>query len=92
MNAKVVKGYVLIVVSGLVILAAAALVVVQWTNEGTFSFFGHDMKVRMWLLLLGAAGGGMVIRTLLRLLVRGIGSLKRGWQAAGAKGSPERFS
>jgi hypothetical protein len=66
------KAYVFVVLSGVVLLAAAIFVALQWGGQSTFSAFGPDITVRTIYLVLGAAAGGVVLHWMLWLMVRGV--------------------
>jgi len=42
MKTKLIKSYLLVVICGLVLLAAALLVILQWGNSSSFSLFGKN--------------------------------------------------
>jgi len=86
MNVSSVKGYVFVVFSGLLILAAAVLVLLQWGNRSTFSLYGKNYGqnpaggegVSTALLMLLSAAGGLVTAGLLWMLFRGGRAIRRG--------------
>ena len=79
MNLNLLKGYVLIVLSGLVILAAVVLVALQWGNRGNFSLYGKNIPdANTAVVVLASAAGGVVLLFLPMLLARGISALRMG--------------
>jgi len=78
MKVSALKGYVLVVFSGLVILLLASLVGMQWSKTGVFSLYGKDVQARMWLVMLLSAAGGFLLLGMLRLLKRGVRALRKG--------------
>lgn len=95
MNVQSVKGYVLVILSGLVILAAALLVILQWGNPAEFSLYGKNYSiskqedggatggVNTALLMLCSAAGGLLLFWTAKVMIRGIGALRRGRKEAG---------
>ena len=75
------KAYVSVIVGGLVTLASAVLIVLQWGNDATFSLYGRNMIVNTLVLMLCTAVGGVVMWFTLRLLLRGILALNRARKA-----------
>lgn len=79
------KAYVAIVTSGLVLLAAAILVILQWGNKTVFSLFGKNYGtntdaqagLNTALVILCSAVGGLVIWHLARALIWGVRALHR---------------
>ena len=79
MNASIFKGYVLIIFSGLVLLAAAILAVLQWGNYGQFSLYGKNLNRASTLaVMLASAAGGVVVLYLSKVMYHGIRSLLKG--------------
>ena len=88
MNTSSVKGYVLVVFSGLAILAAVLLLVLQWGNRSAFSLYGKnygqnppDGGVNTALLMLLSAAGGLVMAGLIWILFRGARAIRKGRRA-----------
>ena len=69
MKAKLVGAYVGAVFSGLVLLAAALLVILQWAVSSEFSLFGKPTTVNTALLILGCVVFGALLPWLLKLLL-----------------------
>ena len=79
MNLNLFKGYVLVVLSGLVILAAAILVALQWGNRGDFSLYGKNIPdASTAVVVLTSAAGGVVLLYLAKVMARGISALRKG--------------
>ena len=71
---KTFKAYVYVIVSGLVLLAAAVFLALQWDlrrTRSTFSAYGPDRTVPTVYLVVGSAVGGIVVYWMCRLMVRG---------------------
>lgn len=69
MKAKLVGAYVGAVFSGLVVLLAALLVILQWANTSKFLLFGKDTFPNTALLILGCVAFGALLPWLLKLLL-----------------------
>ena len=83
MNWNLVKGYVLVVLSGLIIFATAVLIVVQWDLTAKFSVYASKpTEVSTLLLVVCSAAGGVVLLLLLKMMVVGISALRRGHRAS----------
>ncbi len=97
MNAKSLKGYVMVVFSGLVVLAAVLLIVLQWGNTSAFSAYGKNYGdnapggINTALLMLGSAAGGIVLAVMLWMLYRGIRELRAGWKKDDARRTRKRI-
>jgi len=78
MNYRTFRGYVQAVVSGLVILAAALLVVLQWGNVSAFSLYGKNTQLNTGVLMLCSLAGGVVLYWLVRAFLRGALAIRRG--------------
>lgn len=77
MKLAAVKLYVAVVLSGLILLAALVLLVLQWGNRAAFSLYGTNTNPPTWLLVLASAVGGVVAWALIKVLWRGIVGLHR---------------
>ena len=78
-----IKGYVLVVVSGLFLLAAGILVISNIGNSCDLTCYWtilHSQSIGVALLIAG--GVGVVAVWMLKLLVRGVRDIKRGRKAA----------
>jgi len=86
MKYEIVKGYLQVTLSGLVLLAAVVLVVLQWGNASAFSFFGQNRSVNTAMLMVCCAVGGLLAVWMCRLLYRGVVTLYRNRQAEDRSG------
>lgn len=90
MSVKRIKGIVLVVISGAVILAAGLLIVLQWGNQAEFSLYGKNYSIRFQedgktatggvntgMLMLCSAAGGLLMFWMAKLLLRGVGALRK---------------
>ena len=77
MKLAALKLYVMIVFSGVILLAALVLLVLQWGNRAAFSLYGTNTNPRTWLLVLASAAGGVVAWWMIKVLWRGIAGLHR---------------
>ena len=83
MNVKSFNGYVLIVLSLVVIVAGAVLIALQWGNTADVSWYGQNRKVNTSLLMLCSLVGGVVLLWMFKLLFRGIRLVRQARPAAG---------
>lgn len=78
MSGKTFLGCVLMVVPGLVLIAAGILTGMQWDNQADFWLFGKNYRVadenglNTALLMLLSGAGGVVVVVLVWLFVRGL--------------------
>jgi len=90
MSVKRVKGTVLVVISGAVILAAALLVILNLPHPAQLNLYGPvytvdiDLEtkervgaVKTGVLMLCSAAGGVLIFWMTKVLIRGIGVLRK---------------
>ena len=85
MSKESVKGYLLVIPSGLVLLAAVVLVILQWGNHGAFSAYGRNMTVNVAVLMLLSALGGIVVVALGKVFWVGAMALRRSRKIEAAK-------
>jgi len=89
MKLSTLKGYVFVVVAGLVALAAAVLVVLQWGRISELSLYGYEYRilviddklkggVNTALLMLLSAVGGVLVLLVARVLISGVRAIRRG--------------
>jgi len=71
MKYQIIKGYLQVVLSGLVLLAVVVLAVLQWGNDSAFSFYGQNRRVNTALLMVCSAAGGLAAVWMCKLLYRG---------------------
>ena len=72
------KAYVYVIVSGVVLLAGLVFVALQWGSTSRFSAYGPEVPTRTIFLVLGSAAGGVLAYWMFRLLARGAAIL---WKA-----------
>lgn len=88
MNFRMIKGYILVVLSGLLLLTGVLLVVLQWGRVCGFSLFGYPYEivlvdgkvqggVNTLLLMVSSAVGGVLFLFLCRVFVSGVRSLRK---------------
>lgn len=85
MNANVFKGYFLMISSGLVLIAALVLLILQWGNSATITLYGPAKSVNTLLLMVLSAVGGVVAVFLGKALLRGVIALRKGRQEQAIK-------
>ncbi len=78
MRFKTLQGYVLVVVLGLLLIAATILVLLQWGNTSTFSLYGKNTQPNTAVIILASVVGGVVLIPLLKLFFHGIRDIRRG--------------
>ncbi len=103
MSFRTLKGYVVVLVTGAALFAAALLVVLQWRLRAEFSLFGQPYSIRMVddgklmggintaALMLMSGVGGLVVAGLGWLMLRGIRSLRTGRRADARRGMERRL-
>jgi hypothetical protein len=91
MNLRIVKGYLVAVSSGIVLLAALVLLLIQWGNAADFSLYGMNAKPNTGLLMLLSGIGGVMVYLLGRLTVLGIRWILKGRRELAAKQTTERL-
>jgi uncharacterized membrane protein YdjX (TVP38/TMEM64 family) len=72
------KAYVYVIVSSVVLLAELVFAALQWGSTSRFSAYGPEVPTRTVYLVLASAGGGLLAYWLCRLLARGTAIL---WKA-----------
>ena len=90
MRFRTFSGYVHVIVSGLVLLAAVLLVVLQWRLRAEFSLYGEPYSISVLAtgkkiggvntaaLMVLSAIGGIVVAAMAWLFVRGARSIRAG--------------
>lgn len=79
MNFKLYRGYALIAVSGLLILAAVVLIFVNWDQACTLHLFTKDITcVNVGPLMLLSAVCGLAMWYVVKILCRGVKLLRAG--------------
>jgi uncharacterized integral membrane protein len=74
---KRINGYILAISAGLVLLAGALLLALQWGNSGAFSLFGKNMGVKMGVALAGAAVAGWLTPKVFRIMLKGVRKIRK---------------
>jgi len=78
MNIRILKGYVLVLASGLALLAAGLLLILQWGNKADLTAYGPHVEVSTLLLMVASGVGGVLAALLARVLLHGMRSLSQG--------------
>lgn len=74
---KKINGYILTVGAGLLLLAGALLLVLQWGNDCTFSFYGKNVNLNTGLVILCSAIAGWLTPKVFRVMLRGIRKIRK---------------
>ena len=77
---KTFRGYLYVIAGGVILLAAAVFVALQWDltkAQTTFSAYGPDRTVPTLYLVLASAAGGVVVYWAGRLVIHGVRLLWR---------------
>ncbi len=77
-----IKAYVMVLSSGLVILATIILVALQWGNESNFSMYGRSMTTNTARLMIYSGIGGVVFALVTVVMYRGARQIQRSRAAA----------
>lgn len=77
MKMAALRLYVRVVVSGILLLAAVVLLILQWGNYTDVTLYGPSRPVNTLLLMLCSAVGGVVAWALLKTLWHGVRGLRR---------------
>ena len=72
MKFRTIKGYVLVIAGGFVILSAAILFILQWGKVADFSAYGPHVGVNTSLLMIFSAIGGLLLVPLIRAFFKGM--------------------
>ena len=90
MKIRTLKGYIMVITSGFFLLAAVLLVILQFRNYAEFSLYGKNISIRFQqdgaitggvntaVLMLLSAAGGVLGLILIRMMISGIRSLRKG--------------
>jgi hypothetical protein len=89
MGAKNISSYLQVILTGVVLLAAAMLVILQWGNATDVTMYGPLVKVNTAVLMLCSAGAGIVLLWMVKVFFRGAGTLRRARKAAAAAAPPK---
>ena len=74
---KTINGYILTIASGLVLLAGALLLALQWGNNCKFSFYGKNIDVNTGLVIICSAIAGWLAPKIFRVMFTGIGKIRK---------------
>jgi len=74
---KKINGYILAIVSGLVLLAGVLLLVLQWGNGCDFSLYGKNIRVNTGVVILCAAIAGWLTPKVFRVMLKGIAKVRK---------------
>ena len=103
MNLRTLKGYFLVIASGLVLLAGGLLVVLQWGHVSAFSLYGYPYEILVLegrirggvntaLLMVASAVGGVLVVLLVRMFISGMRSLRKGKRKQAEQQTARRLS
>ena len=70
------KGYVLVILGGLVVAAVAVLLALQWANSAQLSIYGMGKQVNTAVLMLCSGVGGVLVMWVSELFLHGWGILR----------------
>ena len=74
---KKINGYILTIVSGLVLLAGALLLALQWGNDCDFSLYGKNTRPKTGLIILCSVIAGWLAPKIFRVMFRGIAKIRK---------------
>lgn len=74
---KKINGYILTIVSGLVLLAGVLLLALQWGNGCDFSLYGKNINVNTGLIILCSTIAGWLSPKIFRVMLRGIAKIRK---------------
>lgn len=74
---KKISGYILTVTSGLVLLAGAVLLTLQWGNDCNFSLYGKNIIVNTGLIIACSAVAGWLAPKIFRVMLKGISKIRK---------------
>ena len=74
---KKISGYILTIISGLVLLAGVLLLALQWGNGCDFSLYGKNISVNTGLVILCSAIAGWLAPKIFRVMLRGIAKVRK---------------
>ncbi len=73
MRFTIVKAYLQAILGGMIILATTVLLLLQWGNTATFSFYGKNIKdANTAVLMLASAAGGLGMWWIIKWFVVGV--------------------
>ena len=78
MNWRVLRSYLFVLVTGPILLALVLLVVLQWGNTCSFSFYGKNLdKLSMVALIIGCLVAGAIAPRLVVMFLRSYRDVQR---------------
>ena len=77
MKLAAIKLYLMVMVSGVILLAGLVLLIPQWGHRSAFSVYGANRQVNTLLLMLLSAVAGVVAWRLIKVLWHGMVGLHR---------------
>jgi len=92
MNLDLIKGYVLVIFSGLALLAAGLLIILQWGNHTALTMYGPVVKTNTAVLMIASALGGVAIIYLAKTMIRGLHDMRKGLRTGELKRARNRIA
>jgi uncharacterized integral membrane protein len=74
---KKISGYILTIVSGLVLLAGVLLLTLQWGNNCGFSFYGKNITLNTGVVVLCSMLAGWLAPWVFRVMLIGIAKIRK---------------
>jgi uncharacterized integral membrane protein len=74
---KKINGYVLTVASGLVLLAGALLLALQWGNDCQFTLYGPRPTLNTAVIVICSMIAGWLTPHIFRIMLKGIGKIRK---------------
>ncbi|MBL7220793.1 MAG: hypothetical protein ISS69_11815 [Phycisphaerae bacterium] len=74
---KKINGYILAITGGLVLLAGALLLALQWGNGCDFSLYGKNIRVNTGLVILCSAIAGWLVPKIFSIMFKGIAKIRK---------------
>ncbi len=71
MTIGIFKGYVLVILSGVVVAAVVFLLALQWANTTTVTMYGPSIPVNTAVLMLCSGVGGVIVMWVSELFLHG---------------------
>ncbi len=103
MNTRTIKGYLMTASSGLLLLTASLLVILQWGRVAAFSLFGYPYEILVtndkivggvntaWLMIISAIGGVGVF-LLAKMFIAGVMALRKGRRQQAQQNTAKRLA
>ena len=78
MNLKTINGYILTIVSGLVLLAGVLFLALQWDNKADYSLYGKNINdANTGLIIICSAIAGWLVPKVFRVMFKGIAKIRK---------------